>query len=77
MPDGEYGLVAPAPAGSVSPSALADNESVSSIERNKSTILSAVEFGRTESPTGLSAMAPLMIGGRKGTMSAGLRGLWN
>ena len=40
MPDGEYGLVAPAPAGSVSPSALADNESVSRIERNKSTILS-------------------------------------
>src|SRR5947208_15577107 len=41
MPDGEYELVAPAPAGSVSPSALADNESVSRIERNKSTILSA------------------------------------
>ena len=41
MPDGEYGLVAPVPAGSVSPSALADNESVSSIERNKSTILTA------------------------------------
>src|SRR5256886_7294141 len=41
MPDGEYGLVAPAPAGSVSPSALADNESVSRTERNKSTILSA------------------------------------
>src|SRR5947207_6890837 len=41
MPDCEYGLVAPAPAGSVSPSALADNESVSRIERNKSTILSA------------------------------------
>ena len=43
MPDGEYGLVAPVPAGSVSPSALADNESVSRIERNKSTILSAVD----------------------------------
>ena len=41
MRDGEYGLVAPAPAGSVSPLALADNESVSRIERNKSTILSA------------------------------------
>src|SRR5947207_13007590 len=41
MPDGEYGLVAPAPAGSAAPSALADNESVSRIERNKSTILSA------------------------------------
>jgi len=41
MPDGECGLVAPATAGSVSPSALADNESVSRIERNKSTILSA------------------------------------
>ncbi|TMJ87968.1 MAG: hypothetical protein E6G78_10180, partial [Alphaproteobacteria bacterium] len=40
MPDGEYGLVAPAPAGSVSPSALADSESVSRIERNESTILS-------------------------------------
>jgi len=39
MPDGERGLVAPATAGSVSPSALADNESVSRIERNKSTIL--------------------------------------
>ena len=43
MPDGEDGLVAPVPAGSVSPSALADNESVSSIERHKSTILSAVD----------------------------------
>ena len=41
MPDGECGLVAPATAGSVSPSVLADNESVSRIERNKSTILSA------------------------------------
>src|SRR2546427_4745055 len=41
MPDGEYGLVAPAPAGSVSSSALADNESVSRIDRNRSTILSA------------------------------------
>src|SRR5437764_14426253 len=41
MPDGEYGLVAPAPGGSVSPSALADNESVSRTERNKSTVLSA------------------------------------
>src|SRR5947207_7802617 len=41
MPDGEYGLAAPAPAGSAVPSALADNESVSRIERNKSTILSA------------------------------------
>src|SRR5438094_6353892 len=41
MPDGEYGLFAPAPAGSVSPSALADNESVSRIELNKSTVLSA------------------------------------
>ena len=41
MPDGEYGLVAPAPAGSAAPSALADNEPVSRIERNKSTILSA------------------------------------
>ena len=37
MPDCEYGLVAPAPAGSAS--ALADNESVARIERNKSTIL--------------------------------------
>ena len=43
MPDGEYGLVAPATAGSVSPSALADNESASRIERNKSKILSAVD----------------------------------
>jgi len=43
MPDGEYGLVAPVPAGSVSPSALADNESASRIERNKSKILSAVD----------------------------------
>jgi len=41
MPDGEYGLVAPAPAGSVSPSALPDNESVLRIERNQSTILNA------------------------------------
>jgi hypothetical protein len=40
MADGEHGLVAPAPAGSVSPSALADSESVSRIERNESTILS-------------------------------------
>ena len=41
MPDGEYGLVSPAPAGSVSSSALADNESVSRIERSESTILRA------------------------------------
>lgn len=41
MPDGEYGVVAPAPTRSVSASALADNESVSRIERNKSAILSA------------------------------------
>ena len=41
MPDGEYGLLAPVPAGSASPSALADNQSVSRIERNTSTILSA------------------------------------
>ena len=41
MPDGESGLVAQAPANSVSPSALADNETLSRIERNKSTILSA------------------------------------
>jgi len=40
MPDGEYGLLAPVPFGSVSPSALADNQSVSRIERDKSTILS-------------------------------------
>src|SRR3989475_11988724 len=41
MPDGEYGLVAPAPAGSVSSSALADNESLPRTDRNKTTILSA------------------------------------
>jgi putative MATE family efflux protein len=34
MPDGEYGLVAPAPAGSVSASELADDESVSKFEHS-------------------------------------------
>ncbi len=63
MPDGEYGLVAPAPAGSVSPSALADNESVSRIERNKSTILSAGDARFAGRDTLLQGpIAPRLIG---------------
>ncbi len=63
MPDGEYGLVAPAPAGSASPSALADNESVSRIERNKSTILSAGDARFAGRDTLLQGpIAPRLIG---------------
>jgi len=63
MPDAEYGLLAPVPAGSVSPSALADNESVSRIERNKSTILSAGDARFAGRDTLLQGpIAPRLIG---------------
>ena len=63
MPDGEYGLLAPVPAGSVSPSALADNQSVSRIERNTSTILSAGDARFAGRDTLLQGpIAPRLIG---------------
>ena len=63
MPDGEYGLLAPVPAGSVSPSALADNESVSRIERNMSTILSVGDVRFAGRDTLLQGpIAPRLIG---------------